>query len=108
MVTPDLSEQDLADGLAAALPESQGTIMATLAEQCMKQGLERALDQGRQEGLDQGRRQTLARQLELKFGPLPDSVQARLATASSDEFTRWTERVLTAESLNDVFIVEGP
>lgn len=94
MVTPDLSEQDLADGLAAALPESQGAIMATLAEQWMKQGLER--------GLDQGRRQTLARLLELKFGRVPDSIQARLAAASSDEVTRWTERVLTSESLEDV------
>src|SRR5690606_1428908 len=91
-----------ADGLAAALPESQGTIMATLAEQWMKQGLERGLDQGRQEGLDQGRRQTLARLLELKFGPVPDDAQRRLAAASSDELTRWTERVLTATALEDV------
>ena len=102
--------------------------MATLAEQWMKQGLEEGLrkgfkqgfeqgfeqgfkqgfKQGLERGLDQGRRQTLARQLELKFGPVPDSVQAHLAAASSDEITRWTERVLTAECLNDVFVVERP
>ena len=82
--------------------------MATLAEQLINKGFERGLDQGRQEGLDQGRRQTLARQLELKFGPVPDDTQRRLAAASSAELTRWTERVLTATALNDIFVVERP
>src|SRR5690606_9512399 len=81
MVTPDLSEQDLADGLAAALPESQGTIMATLAEQWMKQGLER--------GLEQGRRQTLARQLEHKFGPVHEEALGRRGRATQGGIKRW-------------------
>lgn len=68
--------------------------------------------EGRQEGLErgleEGQRHTLARLLELKFGPVPDWAQARLATAPRGELARWTERVLTAESLRDVFVAEHP
>lgn len=107
MVTPDLSEHDFAQALSAALPDSQGPIMATLAEQWMKkgraQGLAKGLEKGLEKGLNQGRRDTLARLLELKFGPTPDWAQTRLTAASREELARWTERVLGAESLEAVF-----
>lgn len=45
----------------------------------------------------------LAKLLVLKFGPLPEAIQARLATASVSDLDRWTERVLFAPSLADVF-----
>jgi hypothetical protein len=44
----------------------------------------------------------LLRLLTLKFGPLPEAVHARVASADADTLPRWSERVLTAESLNEV------
>ena len=107
MVTPDLSEHDFAE-VAAALPQSQGTIMATLAEQLIKKGRQEGRQEGLERGREEGQRQTLARLLELKFGPVPEWAQARLATAPPGGLARWTERVLTAESLRDVFVAEQP
>lgn len=67
MVTPDLSEHDFAHALANTLLPSDGSLMATLAQQGMQKGLQDGIQKGLQEGLDQGlahgRRQTLARLL---------------------------------------------
>jgi len=46
--------------------------------------------------------QLLERPLRLKFGELPDAVQARLAQADEATLLAWLERVLSATSLEDV------
>jgi hypothetical protein len=45
----------------------------------------------------------LLRQLALRFGNLPDSVQARVESADADLLMRWSERILTASTLDEVF-----
>jgi hypothetical protein len=45
----------------------------------------------------------LQRLLTLKFGPLDEATQARLAAADSATLLAWSERVLTAHCLADVF-----
>jgi hypothetical protein len=45
---------------------------------------------------------TITRQLTLKFGALPADVQARIQTATPEQLERWTDRVLVANSLEDV------
>jgi predicted transposase/invertase (TIGR01784 family) len=57
----------------------------------------------RAEGKAEGRAETLRDLLSLRFGPLPDDVTARLRAATETELTRWTARVLSAESLARVF-----
>jgi hypothetical protein len=39
---------------------------------------------------------------ELKFGPLPSTVQTRVASADADTLLRQSERVLIAETLDEV------
>jgi predicted transposase YdaD len=58
---------------------------------------------GRAEGRAEGAGRVLLKQLTLKFGPLQDSVVARLQTASLEELELWTERILSASTLEDVF-----
>ncbi len=41
--------------------------------------------------------------LSLKFGELTPALRERIASASEMELQRWSERLLTAGSLNDVF-----
>ncbi len=43
------------------------------------------------------------RQLEKRFGPLPDATRARLESATADQLLEWGERVLMANRLADVF-----
>jgi hypothetical protein len=59
--------------------------------------------EGRQEGLQEGEATLLLRQLQKRFGELPDSVRARLRSASPDRLEHWGERLLDAASLNDLF-----
>jgi len=64
--------------------------------------LEKGRDEGRQQGIGQGEARMLLRLLTLKFGPLPDPVQARIESADADTLLRWSERMLTARHLDVV------
>lgn len=58
---------------------------------------------GRREGRLQERIELLEEMLPTKFGALDDSVRSRLYEANSEDLLRWGTRLLTAESLGDVF-----
>jgi hypothetical protein len=45
----------------------------------------------------------LRRQLTLRFGPLPSWVEQRLSQATEAELECWTDRVLDAQALGDIF-----
>lgn len=51
----------------------------------------------------EGEVKVLVRLLESKFGSLREEVRQRLNTADSDQLLDWSERTLTARSLNEVF-----
>ncbi|WP_280400766.1 hypothetical protein [Nocardia carnea] len=60
-------------------------------------------EQLRAEGQSRGQIRTLLRLLALKFGTLPDWVAERVEAGDSAELELWTERVLTANSLEEFF-----
>ena len=64
---------------------------------------ERFMDKGREEGIGQLEARVLLRQLTLKFGLLPEPVRARIESADADTLLRWSERVLSADQLDEVF-----
>ena len=59
--------------------------------------------QGRQEGRQEGEAALLLRLLELRFGPLDETSDARVRRADAETLLRWGERVLTASTLAEVF-----
>jgi hypothetical protein len=61
-------------------------------------------EKGRREGFQEGAALMVLRQLGVKFGPLEPEVEERVRTADSERLLDWAERVLTAESLEDVFL----
>ncbi|MBO6938180.1 MAG: Rpn family recombination-promoting nuclease/putative transposase [Deltaproteobacteria bacterium] len=63
---------------------------------------ERLIQQGRDEGRE-GARGILAKLLLLKFGELNERTESRLANASLAELEAWSERVLTAETVDAIF-----
>ncbi len=60
-------------------------------------------EQLRAEGRVEGRVEILVQQLTLKFGPLPEALIATVRNASADQLQTWTVRVLTADTLDQLF-----
>jgi len=63
---------------------------------------------GEQRGEQKGISKIVALQLKLRFGPVPDWAQERLASASEDQLTQWASVILTAKSIEDLFGTDGP
>jgi predicted transposase YdaD len=72
-----------------------------------KEGRSEGQAQGLAKGLAQGEAALLLRQLELKFGPVDETVQAQVRKASSTRRLAWAGRLLTAASLSEVFASRG-
>ena len=89
--------------LRGALPDERlkETLM-TAGEELMQKGEARGIVVGEARGELQGRRVMLHKQLALRFGALPVSVNARLDAADAATLDTWAERVLTAATLEDV------
>lgn len=58
---------------------------------------------GMQQGILQGEATMLQSLLRLKFGNIPDSVTQRIQTADAQELLRWSERILSNNSLTEIF-----
>ena len=63
---------------------------------------QRFTELGHREGIQLGEARILTAQLRLRFGDLPVAVQQRIEAADADTLLRWSERVLTAQSLEEV------
>jgi predicted transposase YdaD len=68
-----------------------------------EQGIEQGIERGIEQGIEKGEALLLQRQLARRFGPLPQTVLKRIASASITELELWGDRVLDAASLDDVF-----
>ena len=64
----------------------------------MQTFIDRYIEQGRQEG----EAAVLLRLIERKFGAPGETVRRRIADADADTLLRWSERILTADSLEAV------
>ncbi len=64
---------------------------------------ERFIEQGHQQGHQLGQVEFLLHQLELKFGEVPASIRHRVEKAEPDALLRWSGRILTANTLDEVF-----
>ena len=68
-----------------------------------EEGRREGNQEGRQQGLTEARQQTLLRQLQRRFGPLPEQHTQRVLAAGTAELDRWLDRILDAASVDDVF-----
>jgi predicted transposase/invertase (TIGR01784 family) len=59
--------------------------------------------EGEAKGLGKGAARVLVRQLTRKFGPVPDAARVRIDTATLEQLDLWSERVLDAATLDEVF-----
>ena len=71
-------------------------------EEGHKEGLKEGHEKGHKQGLQLGEARILTAQLRLRFGDLPVAVQQRIEAADADTLLLWSERVLTARTLEEV------
>ncbi len=71
-------------------------------EKGREEGREEGMQQGMQQGMQRGEARILTAQLRLRFGDLPAVVYQRIETADAETLLRWSERVLTAKTLDEI------
>ena len=76
--------------------------LSAVREAGPEEGREEGLEEGRETGRVEGEAAVLLRLIQLKFGPLADTQRQRIAMADADTLLRWSERVLTAATLDEV------
>ena len=69
----------------------------------MAKGMAEGVAKGIAKGIAKGESRILKRQLERRFGLLPEWASERLVSAKEDELEAWSDTVLTAETLEAVF-----
>jgi flagellar biosynthesis/type III secretory pathway protein FliH len=76
--------------------------MQTFIDRYIEQGRQQGIKQGIEQGIEQGEANVLLRLITKKFGPPSESVRQRIAAADADTLLHWSERILTADSLEAV------
>ena len=72
-------------------------------EQGIEQGVSIGIEKGIEKGAQEKSRNTLTKLLTLRFGSLPEAAVQRLGEARVEQLDAWTEKVLFASTLEDVF-----
>lgn len=93
---------DLHATIERLLERREDTIMST-AERLRREGMEAGLAKGLTQGRTEGRVEVLTRLLARRFGHLSPETIARIRGGSLAELDRWTDRVLDAASVAEVF-----
>jgi predicted transposase YdaD len=88
------TEKAMARGLAQGIEKG--------IEQGIEKGIEQGIEKGVERGQLEGERKILKRLLMARFGAIPDWAEQKLAAAPSDTLEIWSERILTATSLEEV------
>jgi hypothetical protein len=79
--------------------------MMTIAEiqQQVEEARQKLRGEGQRQGERQGERRLVLRLLRTRFGELPSAIVARVEAAEPEVLEAWSEQVLTAQSLDEVF-----
>lgn len=95
------------DEVVQALAIKGNAEIAKIREDGEKKGLRAGRKEGRKEGHKEGqldgRRDALLEQLEDRFGSVPERHKTRLLAGNLDELRAWTKKILTSNSIDDVF-----
>jgi flagellar biosynthesis/type III secretory pathway protein FliH len=69
----------------------------------VEMGIEKGIQKGMEKGIEKGEALILQRQLARRFGVLPNQILETIAAASAGQIENWCDRVLDAQSLDEVF-----
>ena len=85
------------------MPEKEEQMLSIAARQWLAEG--RA--QGRAQGRAEGKAETLERVLVKRFGKIPSSYRAAMASADVAQLDAWIERAIDAGSIEAVFAADA-
>jgi hypothetical protein len=69
----------------------------------MQEGFEKGIEKGIEKGMAAHARSQLRRLLSRRFGPLPGWTEDRLDAANIEQLEEWADRILDAQTMDDVF-----
>jgi predicted transposase/invertase (TIGR01784 family) len=82
-------------------------VLAEGRQEGLQEGRQEGLQEGRQEGRQEGEAAVLLRLIQLKFGPPDVGTRLRVEGAPTETILRWAERILTAQSLEELLSKDG-
>jgi hypothetical protein len=94
--------------LAANAPETIEATRNSLGYEYQSDFARRYVAEGKAEGKAEGRMELILKLLESRFGPLTQAVQARVRSANSVQIDTVADRILTAQTLEEVLSPAGP
>jgi len=99
----EVQEEERVD-LYNQLIQKENTVMLAqyIKDKGREEGRMEGRREGRQEGRQEGEAQLFMRLLALKFGHIPEDKQRLIESADSQKLRQWSERILTAQSLDEV------
>ena len=77
---------------------TEAQIMTSFAQRFRDEGVQ----QGMQQGMKHGEALALIHQMQRKFGAVPDATRERVESADTDTLLEWLDRILTADSIDEV------
>jgi flagellar biosynthesis/type III secretory pathway protein FliH len=77
-------------------------------ERGIMQGIEQGLEQGAAEGAHANAESLLRRLIASRFGVVDDAAREKLAGASTEQLNAWAQRVLSTDSVDDLFTDPDP
>ena len=95
------------DAVVEELPPAMRAPVMTIAQQLEARGHERGKLEGKLEGQREGQAVLILRLLSQRFGRLPLRVIRRVRSGTLPELERWSERLLSAAALDEVFGTGG-
>lgn len=88
-----------------ATPEGEevARMISVYEQRGMQKGIEQGIEQGVEQGILRGKKTTVLRQMEVKFGELPERVRVQVeAISDPEELDRLADLIVTADSLNQM------
>lgn len=83
--------------------QDYGAMLQDKIKEWEQELLEQGIEKGIEKGIAQGEVAVVLRLLREKFGEVPQPLRRRIDTASAEQLLEWAERILTAETIDDVF-----
>jgi hypothetical protein len=96
-------QQGMQQGIEQGMQQGIQQGMQQGIQQGIEQGIEKGIARGIEKGIQQGLAQSLQRQLNRRFGPLSAEVTRQLENATPEQLETWTDRVLDARTIEEVF-----